>query len=335
MVKFDLNDISLYPSEISDISSRNDIDIYLKNKNLPIYTAPMDTVIDIDNIDVFNINKINMCLPRYLNNNNDNYFHSYGLDDVIKLFESDNLPKKLLIDVANGNMFKLWDMTKKIKEKYGNDIEIMVGNIANPKTYKKYCEINVDYIRCGIGGGSVCTTSANVSINYPMGSLISECFSISKDFKNPSKIIADGGFKNYSDIIKALALGANGVMIGNILSKSLESCGSFYIFEENKYKKINNDKALLFFNDKIPIYKKYRGMSTKDVQKSWNKTNLKTAEGISIYNKVEYTLSGWIQNFEDYLKSAMSYCNSSNLDEFIGNDNWIMITQNAYNRFNK
>jgi len=335
MVKFDLNDISLFPSEISSISSRSDIDIFLSNKNLPIYTAPMDTVINMENIDIFNKNKINTCLPRYLDNDDDLYFHSYGLDDVIDLFELDNLPKKLLIDVANGNMFKLWDLSRRIKEKYGSNIELMIGNIANPKTYKKYCEIGVDYVRCGIGNGSVCTTSANVSINYPMGSLISECFTISKDFKNSPKIIADGGFRNYSDIIKALALGANGVMVGNILSKTLESCGSFFTLEKNKYKEIDNKSVLSLFNDGIPLYKKYRGMSTKDVQKSWNKTNLKTAEEISIYNNVEYTLAGWVENFEDYLKSAMSYCNTSNLEEFIGNDNWIMITQNAYNRFNK
>ena len=124
-------------------------------------------------------------------------------------------------------------------------------------------------------------------------------------------------------------------MVGNILSKTLESCGSFFTLEKNKYKEIDNKSVLSLFNDGIPLYKKYRGMSTKDVQKSWNKTNLKTAEEISIYNNVEYTLAGWVENFEDYLKSAMSYCNTSNLEEFIGNDNWIMITQNAYNRFNK
>jgi hypothetical protein len=85
---------------------------------------------------------------------NNDYFYSYGLDEIIDLFENGSLlPRRVPIDVANGHMFKLWQISKKIKEKFGDDIELMVGNIANPDTYRK-CEIGVDYIRVGIGGGS-------------------------------------------------------------------------------------------------------------------------------------------------------------------------------------
>jgi hypothetical protein len=63
--------------------------------------------------------------------------------------------------------------------------------------------------------------------------------------------------------------------------------------------------------------KKYRGMSTKAVQRSWGKTKLVTAEGITKFQKVEYSLNQWTENFEDYLRSAMSYCNAKHLDEFI------------------
>jgi hypothetical protein len=76
-------------------------------------------------------------------------------------------------------------------------------------------------------------------------------------------------------------------------------------------------------------------MSTKEVQKSWNRHELKTGEGITKYNKVDYTLAGWCENFTDYLKSAMSYTNSRSLKEFIGEVRYEMITQNSFNRFNK
>jgi len=76
-------------------------------------------------------------------------------------------------------------------------------------------------------------------------------------------------------------------------------------------------------------------MSTKEVQKSWERKELKTGEGISKYNKVGYTLAGWRENFTDYLRSAMSYSNSRTLEEFVGQANWVKISQNAFNRFNK
>jgi hypothetical protein len=76
-------------------------------------------------------------------------------------------------------------------------------------------------------------------------------------------------------------------------------------------------------------------MSTKEVQKKWGKKVLTTSEGVTRYRKIEYTLFQWIQNFEDYLRSSMSYSDATNLDEFIGNADIIKITDNAYNRFKK
>ena len=76
-------------------------------------------------------------------------------------------------------------------------------------------------------------------------------------------------------------------------------------------------------------------MSTKEVQRKWGRKKLKTAEGISMYNKVEYTLSGWTENFTDYLKSNMSYCGKRNIEEYKGNVEFIFITNQSHNRFNK
>jgi hypothetical protein len=339
MKKFDWNDITIIPDTLSTIASRSEINP-LQNGKLPIFTAPMDMVIDENNISEFELNNVNVCLPRNVKFDslkNDNYFYSYGLDEIIELFESDKeLPKKVLIDVANGHMLKLWEISKRIKEKYGNNIELMVGNIANPETYRKYCEIGVDWIRVGIGGGSACTTSANVSIHYPMASLVNECYEISKEFDKPTKILADGGFRNFSDIIKALALGADACMLGGIFNKCLESCSDNFSkgYNENFYL-ISKETAINNFNSGIDVWKYYRGMSTKEVQKVWDRKELKTGEGISKYNKVEYTLAGWRENFTDYLRSAMSYSNSRTLEEFIGEAQWVKISQNAFNRFNK
>ena len=339
MKKFDWNDITIIPDTLSTIASRSEINP-LKDGKLPIFTAPMDMVIDENNISEFELNNINVCLPRnvkYDINKSTNYFYSYGLDEIIDIFEhSYPLPRKVLIDVANGHMQKLWDISKRIKEKYGDNIELMVGNIANPETYRKYCEIGVDWIRVGIGGGSACTTSANVSIHFPMASLVNECYEISKEFDNPTKILADGGFRNFSDIIKALALGAHAVMLGGVFNKCLESCSDNFLKDSTGvFHLITEEQAITNFSEGIDVWKYYRGMSTKEVQKSWERKELKTGEGISKYNKVGYTLAGWRENFTDYLRSAMSYSNSRTLEEFVGQANWVKISQNAFNRFNK
>ncbi len=211
----------------------------------------------------------------------------------------------------------------------------MVGNIANPKTYKEFAKIGVDYVRVGIGGGSGCLTSANTGVHYPMASLINECYQYKKDNGYDTKIVADGGFRNYDDIIKALMLGADYVMLGGILNKCLESCSDVKLFNKIKLsKKISN--YIWYFHPKLRkfLYKSFRGMSTKDVQKKWNKNTLKTSEGIVKTNKVEYTLKQWTDNFKDYLKSSMSYTNSLNLKSFKDSE-FVFITENALKRFNK
>jgi IMP dehydrogenase/GMP reductase len=340
--KFDFKDITIVPETISSIETRSVIDIFDENGKLPIMVSPMDTVIDEYNCDVFSEEGLNVCMPRGINPENDDFFMSISLDDFEKMvewFDDSEIqkePVKILVDIANGHMEKLFNLTKKfINKRNSENQKIMVGNIANPNTYRKFAELGVDYIRVGIGGGSGCLTSANTGVHYPMASLINECYLIKKSNDFKTKIVADGGFKNYDDIIKAIALGADYVMLGGVLNKTLESCSQTKLF---KLFPLNDNDAEIFWN-KIPFlrkffYKKFRGMSTKEVQIKWGKSKLTTSEGIVKYNKVEYTLKGWTDNFKDYLKSAMSYTNSKNLDEFKGSE-FVFITQNALSRFHK
>lgn len=159
-MKFDWNDISIVPAILSDISSRNEVDTRNKDNKLPLFTAPMDMVISAANVDKFYNSGLNITLPRHIKYDelkNDNYFYSYGLDEIIDILDNKvKLPPKVLIDIANGNMRKLYDTSKRIKEVYGDNIELMIGNIANPETYRMFCDIGVDYCRVSVGSGSAC-----------------------------------------------------------------------------------------------------------------------------------------------------------------------------------
>lgn len=340
--KFDFKDITIVPETITQIPHRNLVHVRNEIGNLPIIVSPMDTVVNETNYEEFIVNGFLVCTPRGLHTGDDRVFTSLSLDEFEEYLEyyeqvdNQEMKIKILIDIANGHMKRLYDVVERFyKIRHSNKHELMVGNVANPKTYEMFANLGVDYVRVGIGGGSGCLTSANTGVHYPMASLVSECYQIKKMGNHNTKIVADGGFKNFDDIIKALMLGADYVMLGGILNKCLESCGQTKLF---KFIPLSDKTSKNIWN-KFPklrsyFYKKFRGMSTKEVQKSWDKKQLKTSEGISKLNKVEYTLMQWSKNFVDYLKSAMSYTNSLNLEEF-KNSEYIFITNNALNRYNK
>lgn len=353
---FDFDDILIEPEIHTSIRSRKKVDTLDEKQMLPLFTAPMDTVIDNNNCKIFNDNKIYGIIPRLPVNYPLDYFstdykiwYSYGLDDFKRVFIDNkiSLPigKKVyaLIDIANGHMDIVKELIERSKEFYDRDLVLMVGNCANPLTYLSLAQAGADYVRMGIGNGAGCLTTVQTGVGYPMASLIHETAKIQKERNLSAKIVADGGFKKYADVIKALALGADYVMLGSIFNKALESCGETY--EENKDYgtwKEPGDKVdqysidtLLQFEAGRKFFKKFRGMSTKEVQKSLGRSELKTSEGISKMHQVEYTLSGWSENFQDYLRSAMSYTDCLTIGEFIGKVRFNKISKNSFDRFHK
>lgn len=347
--KFDFDDILIVPAKKTHIYSRYK-GITL-TKPLPLITAPMDTVVNLDNMNTFLNAGIKVALPRtikysdFMNNSvirgkdNENLFISFGFEDLDKFYKNNfkdfHINAHILIDVANGHMQKIIDYAREIK-RLRPDIVIMAGNIANPETYRWYAENEcVDYIRIGIGNGNGCLTTKQSGIGYPMASLIYETREIKnkllKEGKATPAIVADGGMKDYSDIIKSLALGADYVMIGSIFNKAFESAADNYLYGI----KLNPKLARKLFDKGYPIKKYFRGMSTKEAQKAMGKTSFKTSEGVVRFRQVEYYLDGWVENFEHYLRNMMSYVNAKTIDKFIGKVEICQISKNAYDRFNK
>jgi len=275
---YSYNDLTIIPSIISKIKSRSECNCFNDVSMLPIFTAPMASVVNIENAKVFESNYIYPIIPRNIPivqrmlslHSNNNYWVALSLNEFKSFFIDDKRVEEYIgvyhicVDIANGHMEYLYELCKEAKlisNKHSYKLVIMTGNIANPETYKWICEFNkscedsiIDYIRVGIGGGSGCITTSNVSIHYPQASLIDNCYRIKQSLLtlhddlceqkyNESilpKIIADGGIRNYDHVIKALALGADYVMIGSLFAQCIESAGE-------KTNKIINSKIPLRF----------------------------------------------------------------------------------------
>ena len=398
---YSYNDLTLVPAEISNVSSRSECNPFTSKKWLPIFTAPMASVVGIDNLDQFINNGINPILPRNINFETrklylkDQTWVALSLKEFNELF-IDNAEKMdgdfrthyfVVVDIANGHMKSLYETciaAKLLADKYDYKLTIMTGNIANAKTYEwisknaTYLDKNgkrkcaIDFIRVGIGGGCGCITSSNVSIHYPQASLINECYQVKQDLKNETlrqgaydeipkynydlpKIVADGGIRNYDHVIKALALGADYVMIGSVFAQCIESAGYKYEgLNKNSLMKFNYntwDSKSLIINKNNEWYGKLKpdddleyigqlnvkffGMASADGQKSISGEKTKTAEGITKWLPVKYTLSGWVENMVSYLRSAMSYTNCKILNEFIGKPDLIVNSISEIQAVNK
>lgn len=302
---YSLRDISIIPAVSTDILSRKECNPLRKSiegneQFYPLIASPMDSVLDENNWEEYWENKISCIIPRTVSIEKrlelcKKVFCAFSLKEVKDCFidnKVENSHLYILIDIANGSMLAEINMGKKLKSIYKDNLTLMGGNIGNPQTYLLYDSAGFDFLRVGVGSGNGCLTSTNTAIHYPYASLISDISEMKYRYHSHCKIIADGGMAGYSDIIKSLALGADYVMCGRIFAQAAKE------------------------NEEVGQYIIYRGMSTKEAQLAMGNTQLKTAEGRSVQIRKQYTLSGWTENFDSYLRSAMSYCDSRDLTEF-------------------
>lgn len=349
-MKYSYNDIAIVPAIKSNVEHRSECNPFtgqFNNSDLPIFTAPMSTVVNEQNFNLFEKNHIIPILPRnfdletridYLRRGK---WTAVGLQEFEDLFINNDWDMEIypdvnvLIDIANGHMSKLHDMIyyAKVKYKWSNRFKIMAGNIANPMTYYELAKAGCDMIRVNIGVGEGCITWSNLGTGYPCASLISEIYKIKKELEHAGEwtplIIADGGIRNYSDVNKSLALGADYVMIGGLFSKLVESAApTFYydkdgvsIHEINPFEhKIDAYPDGTFDIDEEYIvdnlHKVFYGMASRRGQEDINGEKKKTSEGIQKILLATTNLRKWSENMIAYMQSAMSYTNCLYLDDF-------------------
>jgi IMP dehydrogenase len=299
------DDVLLVP-KYSEIESRSQIDIGSDLDNnlrfdLPVISSPMDTVTE---------DKMALAMDKY---GGLGLIHRYNsIEDQVAIaalacFKDDNARvgaaigmtgdfeeralalrsvgvKVLCVDVAHGHHIMMERCLKTLKDRFGDEIHIMAGNVATLEGFDALASWGADSIRVGIGGGSICSTRLISGHGVPTLASVIECAKSSYDVK----IIADGGVKTSGDIIKSLAAGADFVMIGSLLAGTEETPGETY--QNNTGKK----------------YKVYRGMASADAQNSWRgKTS--TPEGISTTVPYKGSVDDVLKNLAGGIRSGFSY----------------------------
>lgn len=391
---YNYKDLGILAAEISYIKSRSECNPYYndmvdKTYHLPIFAAPMTSVVSADNYDKFEENHLYAVIPRDKNLPiekrielmKEGKWVAFGLKEFEDIFCNEEICStfginqyNVCVDLANGHMAKLYDVCKKAKRislDKAYILNIMTGNINNPKTYdwirrlnngfyEKYGQnqVVIDYIRLGIGGGCACRTTPVSGVHIGQATLIEECERIRHKYDGHCcpMIIADGGIKGFDDVVKALALGADYVMIGSLFAKTIESAGEktlsaltldfalpsqfiedytdfVYDNDANVWSATYNENGIRYAIGAIGVT--FFGMASGDGQRSMSGEKTKQSEGLTKQLNVDFTLEKWSDLMAGSLKSAMSYCNAYTLHDFIGKQELVVLSQNELNSLNK
>ena len=225
----------------------------------------------------------------------------------------------VIIDTAHGHTKGVVKVLKNIKNKFP-DLEVVVGNIATADAAKYLADAGADAVKVGIGPGSICTTRVIAGVGFPQFSAVLEVSAALKGTVVP--VIADGGVRYTGDIVKAIAAGADCVMLGSLLAGTKESPGETIIYEGRKFKS-------------------YRGMGSVEAMKQGSKDryfqdvedDIKKLVPEGIVGRVPYkgNLDESIHRFIGGLKAGMGYCGSKDIETLKTTGKFVRITTSGIN----
>lgn len=311
------DDISLVPCDISEIKSRKDVNTvtnFLEKKMLiPILSSPMDSVTGVEMAETLHdlgcigiINRFDSSLGQVYQNEE----HKISAVSISLAHDEESIEKFaergyiICIDTANANNKMVLQKCESIKNKY--NIKVIVGNVAQGASLSALADAGADAVRIGIGGGSVCTTSIQTGIGIGQASSLLDLYFARKSKKLNIELIADGGIKSAGDVAKAIALGADIVMLGRMLAGTREAPGE-----------------VIKYNDQL--WKKYRGSSSFGV-----KMKNEFIEGEETMIPYKGPVKSVIDSISDGLKSSMSYMNCNSLDDLRKTENFAILSHSSY-----
>jgi IMP dehydrogenase len=197
----------------------------------------------------------------------------------------------LCVDVAHGHHILMKEALHNLRDCFDDRVHIIAGNIATLEGYNDLVDWGADSVRCNIGGGSICSTRIQTGHGVPGLQTIIDC---ARSDRN-APIIADGGIRNSGDIVKALAAGADFVMLGSMLSGTDEAPGDVVKTHEGKFKS-------------------YRGMASADAQIEW-RGKTASLEGIATTVPCKGPVEDILEDLERGIRSGLSYSGARTIRE--------------------
>ena len=313
------DDISLIPTQISGIKSRKEVDTtsnFLGIKlSVPIISSPMESVTGIEMAkELYNlgclgiVNRFDSSLDELLKNKNGirkitaiSIALNTPIDTIKKLAEGRRI---ICIDTANASNREVLKKTEQVKKNV--NIKVIVGNIAHSASLKHLVEAGADGVRVGIGSGSVCSTSIQTGIGIGQVSSILNVLFARKENKIKIAIIADGGIKGAGDVAKAIALGADAVMLGRLLAGTRETPGEVIRYSDQ-------------------LWKKYRGSASFGV-----KMKNEFIEGEETMVAYKGAVQNVVNAVSDGLRSSMSYMNCRTIDDLRKIETFAVLSNSSY-----
>lgn len=218
------------------------------------------------------------------------------------------------VDTAHGHSVGVMDTVRRVKSEFP-DLDVLAGNVATSEATRDLIEAGADGIKVGIGPGSICTTRIVAGVGVPQLTAVMDCSAVGRELDIP--IIADGGIKNTGDIAKALAAGAESVMIGGLFARVEESPGETILYEGRKFKS-------------------YRGMGSLGAMEAGSRDryfqdaedDLRKLVPEGIEGRVPYsgTLHEVVYQMVGGIRAAMGYCGCGRLQELFERARFVRIT---------
>ena len=216
------------------------------------------------------------------------------------------------IDVANGHSIYMREMLSWVKDKVGDSVNVMAGNVATGEGYAFLSQSGADAVRVGIGGGSICKTRIMTGFGVPTLYSVMDCYETKVSGRLSASIIADGGIRYPADLVKSIAAGADAVMAGRIFAATLEAPGEAIM--------INGSQN-----------KVYRGMASREVQED-KRGGLRPgtcSEGVSTNIPVKGKAHYILDEFSGGLRSAMTYAGAISIPEFRSNARFLRMSSSS------
>jgi len=318
------DDVLLEP-QYSDIISRSQVDIHgtiddrSKALFLPIISSPMDTVTEVEMaINMHRLGGLGI-IHRYntIDEQCDLVKETLGqvatvgaaigvtsdyLERAAALYDAG--VRVLCVDVAHGHHIMMKNALTELRDLLGNDLHIMAGNVGTLEGFNALADWGADSIRVGIGGGSICSTRIQTGHGIPTLQSVLECGRSDRD----ARLIADGGIKTSGDIVKAIAAGADFVILGSLLGGCEEAPGDTFRDRDGR------------------CFKTYRGMASAAAQRDWRGSTA-SLEGVSTTVPCKGPVKKVVEDLVTGIRSGFSYSGARTKEELQAKAKFIIQSQ--------